>query len=129
MARRNLVLGIFLAVVCGCSPPKLNVEKTITDVDFDGTEITIPAIKNEQKVNVSVAASGGKIDVFVFLEANKKDAEKEIMQKKIGAKVLAHQQVVESATLTATIPAGQNAIVKIAASSVKKANVTYRLTN
>ena len=128
MARRNLFLGILLAAACGCMP-KLNAEGTLTDVDFNGKEIIIPAIKKEQKVSVSATAAGGKIDVFVFLEANKDAAEKEIIQKRIGASVLAHELGKETVMMSATIPAGQSAIVKFAASAVKKANVSYRLTN
>ena len=128
MPRRNLILAILLAVVCGCTP-RLNDEKTLTDVDFNGKDLIVPSIRKERKVNIVAAASGSKVDVYVFLEANKDAAEKEILNKKFGANVLAHQLSVESATLNPTIPAGQNAIVRVAASGLKKATVKVSLTD
>ena len=128
MPRRNLILAILLVVVCGCTP-RLNDEKTLTDVDFNGKDLIVPSIRKERKVNIVAAASGSKVDVYVFLEANKDAAEKEILNKKFGANVLAHQLSVESATLSPTIPAGQNAIVRVAASGLKKATVKVSLTD
>lgn len=126
---RCLPSMVMMVVLVGCGGPKLNFEK-LWEVDNNGSVIELDPIKSEQKIKVSATATGGKIDVYVFLAKNRDQAEKEILGKKLtGGAVLASAENTDSANLIATIPANQSGAVMVKATTLKKASTTLKITN
>ena len=122
-----VAFGLVLAAAGGCSP-KLDLQKSF-DATINGEDFTLGATRREQKIKVSAAATGGKIDVYIFLEKNKEAATKDILAKKTSANVLAKEEKADSVNLTATIPAGEEAVVRVTASSLKQTKVSLKITN
>lgn len=126
---RRVLLSICLVALAGCSP-RLNYDKSFT-VDPGGEAnlfVTLDPAKAEQKINVAATASGAPIDIYVFLNKHKTTIEADVFAKKTE-KLLAHSEKTESATLTATIPAREEAVVWIKPSTAKKASGTLKITN
>jgi hypothetical protein len=126
MMKRVLCL-VALASVMGCAP-RLNVDKTL-EVDTSSNPQTIlEAIRTAQKIKVDVHATGGPIDIFVFLEKNKVAADKEINTKG-GPSLIVDKRKIDSATFETTIPAMESAVIELRASTLKKATVNLKVTN
>lgn len=125
---RTAFLGVALACLAGGCGQKLNVEKTF-EATHMGTDFTVQPVRKTQTIKVDATASGGKIDVYVFLESARDVAEKAILAKRIDATVLAHSEKADSVSLKAEIPAGQTAMVQVRASTLVKSQVKLKITN
>jgi hypothetical protein len=127
MRRVGSLVAILVFGVAGCSP-KLNMEKSF-EASTAGDTFTLSPIRREQKVKVTATATGGKIDVYVYLDKNKAAAEKDILSKKLGSNLLASQENADTVNLNATVPGGEEAVVRVNAASLKKTNVALKITN
>ncbi|HEX3313880.1 MAG TPA: hypothetical protein VHR72_03260 [Gemmataceae bacterium] len=125
MKRLFCLVALTSALGCG---PKLDQTWTF-DIDSSKNEMKIlDPIRTAQKIKVDVHATGGPIDVSVFLEKNRNAAEKEIYAKG-GSNLLADKREIESATFDVSVPAAESAVIEVKASSLKKAKVTLKVTN
>lgn len=123
--RKSCVL-LALLFLCGCKS-KLNVEKTFALKPGEVNSTIIDAISKAQDIKVSAQADAD-IDVYVFLEADRNDVEKDLNVNKVNTKVIAHKKKTTGAELTANIPANSEAAVTVV-SGTKKAEVKLKLTN
>ena len=125
---RRMALFVMVMLLVGCRA-KLNSE-SVVPLDPGVTHFTtIDPITSAQTVNVSAKANSGQFSIYVFLEKDKAEAEKEIMQNKVPAKALANQQKTTEASLKAAIPANEKAVVLLTSGDGKKADVKLKLTN
>jgi hypothetical protein len=89
----------------------------------------VDPISKGQKINVSAKTSDGKFNVYCFLEKDKADVEKDLYQKKVSAKVLAHELKTGGADLNATIPANETAVILLTSDETKNVEVKLKITN
>jgi hypothetical protein len=122
------VLAFILAVgAVGC---RTKLDKSLSYDTSEGytKSVTIDAIKNEQQVKITGTTTGGPVDVFVYLTKDKKDADRDIISKKFGAKILAKQLKTDKVDLQVTIPANEEADVRIDRAGAP-AKAQLRITN
>ena len=126
---RMLIPSLLLVFLAGCGSPKLNFEK-LWEADNAGTVIELDPVKADQKITATATATGGKIDVYIFLAKNRDRAEKELLAKKLtGGSILASSEGTDSATLQATIPARESGAVMVRSSTLKKVSTKLKITN
>ena len=124
---RRLFPGLMWLLLVGCAP-KLNLEKKLFDLDTGGKTYDLQAVKAEQKIYVDATATGGNIDVYVFLTKNKAAVEKDIFAKRFGS-VIEHAEDKETVSLQATIPGNEEATVWVKATNQKKPAVSVEIRN
>jgi hypothetical protein len=88
----------------------------------------ILAIKSAQTVNVS-AKGDGKFKVYLFLAKDRKDIEVTTDTDKAAAKLLAHKKDITEATISATVPANEEAVVLLWAVEKKKVEIKLKIFN
>ena len=123
-----VVLFVMVMLVVGCRA-KLKNESAVNLEGGMSHFTTIDAIPQAQTVNVSAKSNGGQFNIYVFLEKDKADVEKEVMQNKVPAKALAHQLKTADANLQAAVPGNEKAVVMLTSSDGKKSEVKLKLTN
>src|SRR4051794_19039333 len=89
----------------GCQ--KLSYEKTLTLTSGEVQAFPIDAPRSQQKVTVSVTATGSPVNVHVVLESDHAAVMEALTNsKKVDpAKVLASKEKMDSGTVEATVPA------------------------
>jgi hypothetical protein len=127
-AMRKACVFLLLLLAVGCRT-KLNDESVVNVGAGESQYRMVEPISKEQKVNVSAKANSGTFNIYVFLEKDKAEAEKEIDKGKTGDKVLASKQKATDADLQATIPANQKAVVMLTSGDGKKAEVKLKISN
>ena len=120
-----VALALMLA---GCRTV-LNYETSYKLDPGDERDSKVDAIGKDQKIKVEVSATGGSVDVYVYLEKDKDAVQPAIRFKKASDAILAKAHDTQSATLEATIPAGNAAVVLVRNSSKTAAEVKVKLTN
>jgi hypothetical protein len=118
---------LLLAGAAGCRT-KLDETWTIDTGEGFTRSLTINAIKSEQQVKVTGTATGGPVDVFIYLAKNKKEADKEIITKKFTSNILDKRIKTDKIDLEATIPANEEAVVQVNKAGAA-AKVQLRITN
>ena len=122
-----VALASALTSSLGCGP-KLDEKWTFELESFKNEQKILDPIRSPQKIKVDVHATGGPIDIYVFLEKNKVAAEKEA-DAKGGPNLIVDKRKIDSATFETMIPAMEAAVIEVKASSLKKAKVTLKVTN
>jgi hypothetical protein len=93
--------------------------------EYKSLEFDAPA--RDQKVAVTVIASGSPVDVYLVLQKDQAAAEKALtLQKHLGI-ALARKEQTENATLEAIIPA-RNAFAVLISGARKACEVTVKVT-
>jgi hypothetical protein len=121
---RKLMLGAALVVLVGCGK-KLNMEQTF-DLPIEGKQFVLEPVSSEQKIKVTAKADAA-VSVYIYLEKHKEAAEQQILTRKF-ANILQRQEKTDNASLEATIPANEAAVVRVGRAS-KGTKVTLRITN
>ena len=124
---RRLLPGLMLAMLVGCSP-RLNIEKKLIELSTDGVTFDLQPVKAEQKIYVDATATGGNIDVYIYLTKNKAAAEKDIFAKK-NDNLLERAEDKESVSLQATIPGNEEASVWVKATKLNKPTASVEIRN
>ena len=126
---RKELLFVLLILVAGCRAKPL--DESVVNVELMDQQFReIDPISSAQKVNVSAKANIGQFNIYVFLDKDKAEVEKEIAQGKAGAKVLAHKlKESDEANLQANIPANERAVVALTSADGKKAEVKLKISN
>jgi len=122
---RKACLFVLLLLAVGCT--KLNSERTVQVKPGDLKYTILDPISKSQRINVSAKTSDGKFNVYCFLEKDQADVEKDLYQKKVNAKVLAHELKTGGADLNATIPANETAVILL--TSDENVEVKLKITN
>src|SRR5262245_33020375 len=122
---RKAYLFVLLLLAVGCT--KLNSERTVQVKPGDLKYTILDHISKSQRVNVSAQAADGKFNVYCCLEKDQADVEKDLYQKKVNAKVLAHELKTGGADLNATIPANETAVILL--TSDENVEVKLKITN
>jgi hypothetical protein len=113
---------ILLAAV-GCQS-RLNDQRTLKlDAGLDSF-ITLDPPRYDQTIAVSVSADV-PVDAYVFLDADREEAERQVALGKESPKFLAHREKMQDGTLEAKIPAKQKAIVLVR--STKAGTATLKI--
>jgi hypothetical protein len=123
----NVFAFILVIGACGCRT-KLDESWTVDTAKGYTQSLDILAISNEQQVKVTGTATGGPVDVFVYLKKNMKAAENEITTKKFTNTILAKQIKTDNIDLVATVPANEVAVVTVNRAGAA-AKVQLRITN
>jgi hypothetical protein len=120
---------VLMGCVSGCGKPKLEVDsKFDLSTDFSHTS-TLEPIKSEQQIQVNGTATGGSVDVFIYLEKNKTKAQTEIATRKFTPVILEKQLNADAISLVAIIPANEGAVVQVNRIGNKGASVQLKITN
>ena len=125
---RRMALFVMVMAVVGCQA-KLKSESVVSLDPGMNHFTTVDAITKAQTVNVSATANSGQFNVYVFLEKDKAEVEKEVMLNKVPAKALVHQLKVSEANLQAAVPGNEKAVILLTSGDGKKAEVKLKLTN
>jgi hypothetical protein len=123
----NVFAFIVMLGALGCRT-KLDESWTVDTGEGFTRSLDVLAIGKEQEVKVTGTATGGHIDVFVYLKKNKKEADKEIISKKFTSNILAKQLKTDKVDLVATVPANEEAVVTVNRAGAA-AKVQLRITN
>ena len=108
--RGATVLLIVLAVA-GCQS-RLNDQRTLKlDSGLDSI-ITLDPPRYDQTVSVTVSADV-PVDVYVFLEADREEAERQVAFGKKSPKYLADREKIQDGTLEAKVPAKQKCLILV----------------
>jgi hypothetical protein len=126
-ARRRLVRIGCLAVLLAPACQRLNYEKSF-EIDADDVQaVLIDPPRSDQKVSISVSATGSPVDVYVVLEKDKPAAMKRLKDFQKPENTLAAKEKVQSDTLEATVPA-KSGFVVLLANAKKTAQVQLKIT-
>jgi len=123
------LLGLLLIVVlAGCRSRVVRDERMNLEPG-QPKKVTIDPNSKGLTVTVSATATTGQIDVYLFLEKDQADVEKEIGRKKVSPKVLDHKLNATQADLKADIPPNERSVVYVVAAEGQKAEVKLKVTN
>jgi cytoskeletal protein RodZ len=123
----GLVGVLIVVLVFWRGRPTLRQESTV-DVEMGVSSFSfVDAISSNQNVKVT-ATAGGEFNIYVFLQKDKAAIENELVGGKTPAKVLASKTKTSEATLSAPIPANEQAVVMVT-SAGKKVEVKLKITN
>ena len=126
---RTWLICIALLVVgsvAGCT--KLDTTSSF-DVPMGGYSVTVDPIKSQQNIKVTGTATGASVNVYLYLNKNRTDAQKEILAKKLVSPfILAKVETTDEFNLEATIPANESAVVEVTRVN-KAAKVNLHITN
>jgi hypothetical protein len=141
MQRKCQWAAFFLFVLAswGCKSV-LNVDKEIDVKAGSDSTLLVDPFKKEQTINVVVSSPDAPVEVCVYLEKNQDAAQRDIEQnKKDSSLILARARTKETAPgtpnlsenieLSATIPAGEGAVVQVGVRGGKSAKVKVKITN
>jgi hypothetical protein len=120
--RRALVL-LMLFATAGCQS-RLNDQRTIKLDGVGDSFVTLDAPRYDQCVAVTVSADV-PVDVYMYLEADRDEAERQVAFGKKSPKFLADREKMQEGTLEAKVPAKQKAIVMLR--STKSGTATLKI--
>ncbi len=119
-------MALLLALLAGCT--KLDTE-SMFDVPPEGKIFTVDAIKSQQNVKATGTATGGPVNVYLYLDKNKAAAQRDIAAKKLVSPVIMSKvEGTDTFSVEATIPANETAVVEITRAG-KAAKVKLHITN
>ena len=109
MGRAVVLLMLFAAAGC---QSRLNDQRTLKlDGGLDSF-ITLDPPRYDQAIAVTVSADV-PVDVYVFLDADREEAERQVAFGKKSPKFLADREKMQEGTLEAKVPAKQKAVVMV----------------
>jgi hypothetical protein len=120
--RRALVL-LMLFATAGCQS-RLNDQRTIKLDGVGDSFVTLDAPRYDQSVAVTVSADV-PVDVYMYLEADRDEAERQVAFGKKSPKFLADREKMQEGTLEAKVPAKQTAIIMLR--STKSGTATLKI--
>jgi archaellin len=125
---RKEILFVVLILAAGCWTKLL--DESVVNVDPTEHKFReIDAISRGQKVTVSAKTNSGQFNIYVYLDKDRAEVEKEFDKGKGVGKILAQKLNASEANLNATIPANEKAIVAVTAAEGKKAEVKLKISN
>ena len=127
-AKCAAILSLTLAIGA-CNRVTLNDERTVEVPVGTFKMINLDAVKSDQRVKVDISSPGAAVSVYVGLEKDLDAIEQAVEAQKASDKILASSEKTEAATLEATIPAGNSAVIVLTSAAGKTASVKVKTTN
>ena len=124
--RARLAWGLLL-ICAGCGP-KAIYDQEVTLKAGDIQPVVFGPFEKEQAVTVDVSAPGSPVSVYVFDKDQMEFVDYAISYGKTPENVLAGEASTEAATLTATVPAGKEIVVRLQPTGKDEANVQLKIT-
>jgi len=112
-----------LFATAGCQS-RLNDQRTIKLDGVGDSFVTLDAPRYDQSVAVTVSADV-PVDVYMYLEADRDEAERQVAFGKKSPKFLADREKMQEGTLEAKVPAKQTAIIMLR--STKSGTTTLKI--
>jgi len=125
--RSMLALGIILWC-CGCGPGLLDEREVSLELD-DIESIPFGPFNEEQTVTVTVSSPGAPVSVYVHDSDQQEHVDYAISYGKEPQDTWAGVASTEDVTLTAVVPAGKEAVVRLQPTGRKPANVHLKISN
>jgi hypothetical protein len=125
--RSVLTLGIVLIWCCGCGP-RIVDERDVSLEVGDIKSILFGPFKNELTATVSVSSPGAPISAYVFASDQQEHVDYAITYSKEPQNTWAGVASTEDVTLTAVVPAGQEAVVRLQTVDRKAAQVHLNIS-
>ncbi len=124
--RAGLAWGLLL-ICAGCGPQSI-YDKEISLEVGDIQPIVFGPYSKEQTVTVTVISPGVPVSVYVFDSEQMEFVDYAITYGKAPENVLAGEASTESATLTATVPADKEIVVRLQPIGQQPAKVHLKIT-
>ena len=125
--RSMLALGILLWC-CGCGPRLLDEREVSLELG-DIESIVFGPFDKEQTVTVSASSPGAPVSVYVFDSDQQDHVDYAITYSREPQDTWAGAASTEDVTLTAVVPAGKEAVVRLQPTGRKPANVHLKISN
>jgi hypothetical protein len=122
------LLLFFVVVLAGCRS-RLIGEHTVSLDPGQSRTVTVDPISKARTVKVSATATTGEVNVYLLMEKDQAEFEKELTRKKVSPKVLDHKLKATQADLKGEIPANERTVVYMVSADSKKAEVKLKITN
>jgi hypothetical protein len=110
---------VLLAAGCGS---RLHDQRTVSVEPDTEKTLSIDPPSRDQKVRVRVAASGGPVNVYCYLQKDQSEAEKAVRLRHPSDAIRAKEEKTEQADLEFMVPAGSGAVVLLTSASGKTAS-------
>jgi hypothetical protein len=119
---------MFVVLLAGCRS-RLIGEHTVSLDPGQSRTVTIDPISKVRTVNVSATATTGEVNVYLLMEKDQADFEKELARKKVSPKVLDHKLKTTQADFKAEIPPNERTVIYVVSANAVKAEVKLKITN
>lgn len=124
--RARLAWGLLL-ICAGCGPQSI-YDQEVSLKAGDIQPIVFGPFSKEQTVTVAVSSPGSPVSVYVFDNEQTEFVDYAITFGKPPENVLAGEASTESATLTATVPADKEIVVRLQPTGQQEAKVQLKIT-
>ena len=122
------VAGMALVSAAGCQP-RLADSRTLTLEVGEISVIVLDPVGKQQKIRVTAKSPGAPVSVYIYLNEHDAEVERKITLDKPTELIIASQVKSEDIALEATIPANQEAAVRVASGSRETATVDLSISN
>jgi hypothetical protein len=116
-----------LLICAGCGPQSI-YDQEVSLKAGDIQPIVFGPFSKEQTVTVAVSSPGSPVSVYVFDNEQTEFVDYAITFGKPPENVLAGEASTESATLTATVPADKEIVVRLQPTGQQEAKVQLKIT-
>jgi hypothetical protein len=127
MQMRNRLIWGLLFVCAGCGP-KVIYDKEVPLAAGDIQPIVFGPFDKEQEVTVSVESPGAPVSVYLHEVEQTEYVDYDISFGKTPQNVLAGEASTEGTTLTTTVPAGKEIVVRLQPTGGQPASVKLKIT-
>ncbi len=128
MNHRFLSMVVALGMLTGCMARFYDHREFVLDVGEISTFV-VDGISRKRVLRVMGAATGGKVDVYVFLEENQAEVERLLTLGKGARLMITGVEKTNELGLVAPIPADKTAIVLVRNMSSQPAEVDLKMSD
>jgi hypothetical protein len=133
MRSRQVLLGALLVLLpfldAGCMRQSFSYGKSVWVDPADAyQEVIVEAPTSSQNVTVEISSDTVPVNVYLVLAKDEQAAQQSLSAGKAPANVLDQKQKVQTATLSATIPAQNGYMVLVSPTGGKKTMVQVKIT-
>jgi hypothetical protein len=121
---RAAVIGFLVPLALAGCQSRLNDQRTINIDSGKDSFITLDAPRYDQTVSVTVSADV-PVDVYLFLEKDQAEVDRDVTLGKQSSKVLAAKEKVQNDSLEGKVPAKQKPVLMIR--STKSGTATLKI--
>ena len=126
---RTLATLALVPLAVGCGGYRLHDERVLTLEVGEIRTIAVAAVDVEQTIHIEARAAEATFDVHVYLPEHEEEIERSLTLGKPAENLLASAEGVTESTLSATIPAGKEAIVRLYPAERKQTTVNVVIAN
>jgi|GEM_PF-3525635 len=115
-------------LLSGCRP-QLADQRDLRLAVGEILAIPIDPVDHEQTIQVTASSPGAAIHVHIYLKENEEAIERKITLGKPPEDLLASKSEATEISLSATVPAGKEVVVRLQSANSKTAEVHLEITN